>query len=226
VQPEATIASDVLLLAAHIVELEGLSKGLLAHGATEGVHAIGARRVACACVGVGMTAAGAGTARAIARHRPRSVVLLGSYGRYPQSALSLSPTQACVAQRVKLIDPAVAQGKAALPAPMPAELTLELSLIAELERHGASRMATLGTTLAITTDDAMAHLLGEHSACDGENLEALAVAQACVDDGIPCAVLVACTNDVGSTGRKAWLANHAEAARATGRVIEAWLRAS
>jgi hypothetical protein len=35
--------------------------------------------------------------------------------------------------------------------------------------------------------------------------------------------LVACTNDVGSQGRAAWLANHADAARSTARVLEAFL---
>ena len=92
-----------------------------------------------------------------------------------------------------------------------------------LERHGATRMPLLGTTLSITTDDELARALGESTGCDGENLEAIAVAHACMLARIPCAVLVACTNEVGSHGRAAWLAHHAEAARTTARVLEAFL---
>ncbi len=216
------------MLAAHPVELEGLSPELRLANESGRAEAIGALRVACACAGVGLTAAGAGAARAIALHRPLSVVWIGSYGRFASGASGeppFEPSEARVVERVKLIDTAVAQGKAAFPAPMPIELPLDRSLTAALERQGAKRLAALGTTLSITTDDEHARLLGEHSGCEGENLEALAVAQACASESVPCAILVACTNLVGSEGRAAWRANHTAAAIATGLVLDSWLRA-
>jgi nucleoside phosphorylase len=218
----------VLVLAAHAVELEGLAPLLRESNAPPeagraSVVQLGERRVACAAVGVGLTAAGAGAARALAEHTPRAVVLMGSFGRYPHSALGSDPCDAYVAERVKLIDVAVVQGKGSFPAPMPVDLPLDRALSLALERHGAKRMPALGTTLSITTDDELARSLGESSGCDGENLEAIAVAQACLLARVPCAVLVACTNEVGSQGRAAWLAHHAEAARTTARVLEAFL---
>jgi nucleoside phosphorylase len=221
----ATPKTDVLVLAAHAVELEGLAP-LLRESVPPGrasVVQLGEHRVACAAVGVGLTAAGAGTARALIEHAPRAVVLIGSFGRYPHSSLSSSPEHAYAVERVRVADAAVALGKAAIPAPMPGELMLDRALSATLERHGALRLNALATTLSITTDDDLARTLGERSGCDGENLEALAVVHACAIARVPCAVLVACTNDVGSGGRAAWLANHAEAARSTARVLEALL---
>jgi nucleoside phosphorylase len=201
--------TDVLVLAAHAVELEGLAP-LLRESVPPGrasVVQLGERRVACAAVGVGLTAAGAGTARALIEHAPRAVVLMGSFGRYPHSSLSSSPDHAYAVERVRLADAAVALGKAAFPAPMPAELALDGTLLAALERHGALRIDALATTLSITTDDELAGTLGERSGCDGENLEALAVAQACAAARVPCAV------------------HHADAARSTARVLEAFLSA-
>jgi nucleoside phosphorylase len=221
-------ATDVLVLAAHAVELEGLAPLLRESNAPPeagraSVVQLGERRVACAAVGVGLTAAGAGAARALAEHKPRAVVLMGSFGRYPHSVLGRDPCDAYVAERVKLIDVAVVQRKGSFPAPMPVDLPLDRALSIALERHGAKRMPLLGTTLSITTDDALARSLGESSGCDGENLEAIAVAHACMLARVPCAVLIACTNEVGSRGRAAWLAHHAEAARTTARVLEAFL---
>jgi len=219
--------TDVLVLAAHAVELEGLAP-LLRESVPPNrasVVQLGERRVACAAVGVGLTAAGAGTVRALLEHVPRAVVLLGSFGRYPHSSVEGSPEHAYVVESVRVADAAVALGKAAFPAPMPAELALDGALSAALERHGALRLGALATTLSITTDDELARVLGERSGCDGENLEALAVAHACALERVPCAVLVGCTNEVGSTGRAGWLANHAEAARSTARVLEAFLNA-
>lgn len=221
-------ATDVLVLAAHAVELEGLAPLLReSHAAGEraSIVQLGERRVACSAIGVGLTAAGAGATRALLEHLPRAVVLIGSFGRYPQSALAGTPDEAYVAERVKLIDAAVAQRKGAFPAPMPTDLALDRGLSIALERHGAKRMPVLGTTASITTDDELARALGESSGCDGENLEAIAVAHACALARVPCAVLVACTNDVGSRGRTGWLANHAEAARTTARVLECFLNA-
>jgi nucleoside phosphorylase len=228
VQRPAT-ATDVLVLAAHAVELEGLAPLLRESNTPEAGRAsvvqLGERRVACAAVGVGLTAAGAGAARALLEHTPRAVVLIGSFGRYPNSSLASTPEHAYVAERVKLIDVAVAQHKGAFPAPMPTDLELDRGLVIALERQGAKRMLALGTTLSITTDDELAHTLGERSRCDGENLEAIAVAHACMLARVPCAVLVACTNDVGSRGRTAWLTNHAEAARTTAHLLERFLNA-
>jgi nucleoside phosphorylase len=171
---------SVLVLAAHAVELEGLPDALRSgHERTYGRDT----RVRCERVGVGLTAAGAGTARALALHAPRSVLLTGSFGHYPNRT-ARSAHEAYVFERVRLADALVSQRKAAFPAPMPTELATDPALNALLEQAGARRLKALATTLGITTDDAAARALGEASSCEGENLEALAVLQACADAGL------------------------------------------
>jgi nucleoside phosphorylase len=180
-------------------------------------------RIAAAEVGVGITAAGAGSARALAQAAPRAVVLLGSFGAYPGPA-SLPIGQLLVPTTVHAIDPAVLQGRAALPDVMAQRSECGAELAAELARSSANvARGALATTLGITTDDELARELGERSACCAENLEAVAVALACDSAQIPFAALLSCTNHVGSLGRAQWAAEHANAARATANALLAWL---
>ena len=81
----------------------------------------------------------------------------------------------------------------------------------------------LATTLGITTEDALARELGLRSGCEGENLEALAVAHACALARVPFGAVLGCTNQVGSQGRVQWAHHRALAARASAELVLGWL---
>jgi nucleoside phosphorylase len=214
-------APELLLLAAHPLELEGLEPELTAQLRT----ARSALRVAALEVGVGMTAAGAGAMRHLLAHRPRAAILLGSYGQYPDAG-SFEPGRLLAPTELRALDAAALAGKAAFPAPMPIALLTDGALRAALCGDGQSVLqAALGTTLAITTDDALARALGRASGCVGENLEALAIGLACQSAGVRFAALLGCTNQVGSQGREQWRMHHATAARACAQRVLRWLAA-
>jgi nucleoside phosphorylase len=211
--------ADVLLLAAHPLELEPLT-GTLGASLRARLHDL---EIAAAAVGVGLIAAGGGTARALSEHSPLSAVLLGSYGVYPGRG-SFEPAQLFVPSRLRAIDGAERAGRAAFPEAMPVEIEAAGVLCAALAGDDAAiERGTLATTLAITTDDALARELGAHAGCHGENLEAAAVAYACRSARVSFAAVLACTNEVGSQGRAQWLEHRAAAAHATARLVLSWL---
>lgn len=211
---------DVLILAAHPLELAPLSSAL----GSCGPIASGDGRVATRDVGVGLAAAGAGAAAAIAAYAPAAVVLLGSYGAYPNGA-AYEPGTLLVPDALCLIDEAVLSGRAAMPEVMASEVIPDAAL-------GASLAATLpgvlrgrvANTLAITTDDTLARWLAARSGCAGENLEAAAVALACARTATPFAAVLACTNQVGSEGREQWRRQCGRAAEASAALVLDWLR--
>lgn len=214
----ARAKTDVLILAAHELELAGVRTwlGPSLAGKQHG------RWIACESVGVGMPAAAVGTMHALRTTRPRAVVLLGSCGVYAaREARLLSPA---VPRVVQLVDAASVARQAALPAPMPVKASAHARLSAGLAR--GSRDAVRGsaaTTLGITTSDALARKLARASGCAFENLEALAVALACQREDVPFAALLVVTNVVGRQGRRQWLAHCAAAAERGGHLIERWL---
>jgi nucleoside phosphorylase len=212
-------SADVLLLAAHPLELEPFADALGAE--------LRARlydlELAAAAVGVGLAAAGGGAARSLCEHAPRAAVLIGSYGVYPGHG-ALAAACLLVPARVRAIDSAERAGKAAFPAAMAAEVEADATLCDALAASGeAIERGVVATTLGITTDDALARELGARSGCHGENLEALAVALACRAAGIAFAAVLACTNEVGAHGRAQWAQHRAAAADATAALVLRWL---
>lgn len=209
---------DLLVLAAHRMELRGLSQRL-GEGLT-GV--VSGRRVACAEVGVGLVAASAGTQRVLSVARTRAVILVGSYGYYPhvEGALcELSPLS-----EARLTDAQVLQGGMALPDAVTQRVTFDTAITAGLAAvPPALPPAVMATTLGITESDALAQLLGERSGCRGENMEAFAVGQVARQMGGRCAALLGATNAVGSLGRTQWRAHHGAVAEATAELICRWL---
>jgi nucleoside phosphorylase len=159
----------------------------------------------------------------LARTRPRCAILLGSFGAYPGPA-SLPIGTLLVPTEIHAIDFAALEGRAALPPVMPQRGECDTGLARELARRtsGVAR-GVLATTLAITTDDALARELGDRSGCCAENLEAVGVALACDAAQVPFVALLGCTNQVGSQGRAQWAAQHGHAARATAAAFLAWL---
>jgi len=209
---------DVLVLAAHPLELEGFSNAL--GTGLRGV--VRGRRVACEAVGVGLVAAAVGAARVLAIQKPRAVVLVGSYGLFPDREGALLELAAL--SRVRLVDSQLLAGCAALPEPMAGEHNLDASLAQGLATCIACVPAvTMATTLAITTDDRLAKQLSQASDCRGENLEAFSIAHACRAADIPMAALLGATNWVGSNGRAQWREHHAAVADKTASAIVQWL---
>ena len=209
-------ACDVLIAAAHAIELGPLREAL---GGEAGPRA--GLRVTTRAVGVGLAAAGAGAARALALHPCRGAVLVGSFGAYPGSCARIASLLA--PSETRLIDEALLSARAAAPSAMPARARADEALRAGLVAVTPDALdGVLATTAFITTDDALALALGG-SGCVGENLEAVAVGLACEAATVPWAALLACTNDVGARGRAQWLAEHARAAALTSAAVLRWL---
>jgi nucleoside phosphorylase len=216
--PDARSA-DLLILAAFAPELAGfrgaLDPGL--SGIVSGVH------VACATIGVGLPAAAAGVTQRLREVRARAVLLVGSCGVYPGHA-PFVPLQAVIPTQVTLVDASVLAQKAAFPGLMElSHATHEAMSDGLAAQAGTALRGALATTLSLTTDDALAHSIGEHSACVAENLEALAVVAACTAQSPPCACLTIATNAVGSLGREQWRTYHGPAAERAAQLTLSWL---
>jgi nucleoside phosphorylase len=217
---------DVLIMAAHALELESLRAAL---GADDRATLQGLEVALCE-VGVGALVAGAGAMRGLLETKPRAALLVGSCGVYPGRA-ALQPGQLLIASRLTAVDSAVLSSRAAFPAPMATNLEPDPALTQALYAAASASssaavplQATLATTLAITTDDVLAAQLSDGADCVGENLEAIAVALACRAQQVAFAAVVGITNEVGSHGRNQWLQHHALAARTTSDCVMHWLR--
>jgi nucleoside phosphorylase len=173
-------------------------------------------------VGIGMPAAAAGAAAAIAELRPRAVVLVGTCGAYRGSGLALGDV--VVAQAVRVADGFAVERRAEFPAPMVTTLDPDPRLRAELAARGA-RPAAVATTLGITVDDASAARIAQALEAQVEHLEAFGVAQACAARAVPFAAVLGVANFVGSGAREEWRANHHAAAAAVARCVLRWLEA-
>jgi nucleoside phosphorylase len=219
-QPLSTLPVDVLVLAAHAPELVGLRAhlGEQLNGHIRGTY------VVAKTIGVGMAVSGAGTANRIHQLNPRCVILLGSCGIYP-SSVAYRPLDIVIAGRCHLFDPSVSAGRAEFPEPMQTVLdthaTLGPGLVAAA--GGRGRIAPVATTLAITTDDAVAHAVFGATALEAENLELFPVALACKAADIPFGAVLGVTNVVGSTGRTDWRQYQRDAAIAAAEVIVSWV---
>lgn len=206
----------LLILAAHELELQPL------RGALDAARQR-SPKLAMAEVGVGLTLAGAGAMRCLLQQTPRAVLVLGSYGRYPDET-TLTPGRLLIPTRLLAVDAGVLAGRAAYPAPMAVSAEPDAALSHALALSGPDmERGTIAATLAITEDDALARELRARSGCVGENLEALAIGLACQTLGIAWSALLGCTNQVGAQGRAQWRAHHALAAATTADHVRAWL---
>ena len=212
---------DVLVLAAHAPELVGLRPhiGDSLHGS------IGGFFVVAKTIGVGLAVAGAATANRIQQLQPRAIVVLGSCGIYP-CGVPYKPLDIVIPSQLHLFDPSVAAGKAAFPAPMQTQLATDPALTGGLasDPELACRTAPVATTMAITTDDAIARAVHGATGLEAENLELFPVALACRAAEVPFAAVLGVTNLVGSTGRTDWVQYQRDAAIAAAEVIVSWLR--
>lgn len=209
---------DLLVLAAHPAELAPLRQVL--GGADAGVYR--KVRLGTATVGVGLWQAAAGTAEALQAWDCRAAVLVGSYGFLPGTGAKV--LDVLVPAQVRLLDVNLLRGCSALPDFVPTVARLDGGLTADLQESAPGALTgDLGTSLAITTEDALAAELAQlgqlTSPCLGENLEALAVAHACSTAGVPLGAVLVATNEVGSQGRTQWLMHHGQAAELTAAIL-------
>jgi nucleoside phosphorylase len=170
-------------------------------------------------LGVGMCEASARTALLVAAEGPSAIVLVGTCGVYPGAAFLLD--SAIVAERFHLADAGHASERAAFPGPMQVELAPDDALTSGLATGNAR--GPVATTLAITTEDALASDLAARSRCSFEHLEVFGVAQACAVTKTRFAAVLGIANVVGSNGRAEWRAHHEAASAAALTVVETWL---
>ena len=161
----------------------------------EPLLAIAPKGVTCRAVGVGLVEAALGTARFIERERPEFVIFVGTAGAFTRAGVAIGEVYAV--NRVVLAEPPAAQ----FPEPMPRELSLRVQL-------SGLPLASVATTLGITSSDGAAEELALRLGCDLEHLELFAVASACATANVPCACVLGVTNLVGSDGRAQWASNH------------------
>jgi futalosine hydrolase len=207
---------DLLVVAAFAPELSGFD-ALLGGAMRAEVRGL---VIVARPVGIGLVEAAVGTAVQLEALAPRAAVLVGTCGAYPGAGLSIGDLVA--SKSTFLVEPAVVEGRAALPDPMSARLDAHALMISSLAANGA-RAADFATTLAITTDDELAARLAAHAAV--EHLEAFAVATACAAKGVPFAAVLGVANSVGSHGRAEWRAHHATAGLAASSHVARWILA-
>jgi futalosine hydrolase len=182
---------------------------------------VGVVQVVAKAVGIGLANAAVGLASRIAEAAPAACVFTGTCGAYPSSGVAIGSV--VVARRVRLVDPAAVERRAAFPDPMTLALDADAATAQAIAGHGA-RAVSVANTLAITTDDALAARIGESAGCEVEHLEAFAVATACAAFGVPFAAVLGVANVVGSRARDEWRAHHKSASEAAVRVVVAWLQ--
>ncbi len=211
---------DLLIVAAFPPELGALRKrfGDAMRGSIAG------REIAAEAVGIGLPGAAVGAATRIATLAPRAVVMVGTCGVYALSRTALPVLRVAVARRVRLVAPAVVEGRAAFPDPMSLACDAAGAMSTALVAAGGVH-ADIATTLAVTTDDALADRISRASACAVEHLEAYAVARACATFGVPFAAALGVANIVGSTARDEWRTHHRAAGDAAVALVVAWLDA-
>ncbi|MBX3206129.1 MAG: hypothetical protein KF764_13750 [Labilithrix sp.] len=180
-------------------------------------------------IGIGLVDAASGLTRRIVARAPSLVVFVGTCGASPSSGLAIGDVVA--GARVSLIEPAVVEGRAAMPFASEA-VELDEAMVEALVAAGA-RVATIASTLAVTTDDALAAALAPHGQV--EHLEAYGVARACqlergrdgaADEArVRAAIVLGVANVVGARGREEWRANHVAASARAAEVAWAALAA-
>jgi futalosine hydrolase len=183
---------------------------------------VGNVRVVTQTVGIGLAAAAAGTARAVADRRLRAVVMIGTCGAYEGASLAIGDV--VVSRRVRLADASVLAGHADFPGPMTTSLDGDAGLIEALARAGAQPV-DVATTLAISVDDALAARIAHGARSSVEHLEAFGAGMACAAFGVPFVAVLGVANRVGARARSEWREHHVHASEACVGVVIAWLTA-
>lgn len=197
-----------LVAAAYPPELEGLT-ALCAEPMAQG-------RVVARAVGVGLVEAAAGVERAISELQPTRIVLVGTAGCFPSSALSIG--QVVVARRAHL----VAREPEYLPALLKTRADADALFAQAFSKALGAPLVEVASTLGITLADAEAARLTSQGPAQIEQLECYAVLAGALRHKLPATGVFAIANRVGSMGAAEWRQHRADAERAA---IEAVARA-
>lgn len=178
------------------------------HGAIDG------QLVDIVTTGVGKANAAAATALAIARTRPRAVLLCGIGGAYRGAGLAVGDVALAVAE--VHLDSGVGFGEAwrgmdELGFPLvegpPARfnrLDLDAERVRALARRLGVRACAFGTAEAVTADAVQAEALQRRHGVCVESMEGAAAAQVALALGIPFVELRGVSNEVGDRDRTRW----------------------
>lgn len=212
------LTCDLLIAAAFEPELDPLVP-ILGSGLSGTVRGI---RIMARPVGIGLPLAAAGISNRVTVLRPRAVLMIGSCGAYPSRGRAIGDVVA--ARTIHLVEPAVVADEAGFPRAMSVREEADAAMSAGLAQYGAS-LASIATTLAVTTSATLSAKIAERCECDVEHLEAFAGAAACSKERIAFTTVLGVANIVGPSGREQWKANGAAAHSAAVRVVMAWLDA-
>lgn len=216
----APVRYDLLVLGAHVPDLQGLRR----HLGSELAGTIGPLRALAKPVGMGLGTAGASTMRRLQQLDPRAVVFLGTCGVYP-GLEGYQPHDVIVASQLKLLDHGVLAGEAAYPEPMPTEAPVHPRVSAGLASVRArTRQVPVASPLAHTVSDERGQRVPALLGCHAENLEALAVAQACQLAAVPFAAVLGVTHLVGPRGFEDWRRFERTSTTVAADVVAGWLQ--
>lgn len=208
-------AGPVLVVAAFAPELRALGR-FFAGGKS------GAQVPSRAVVGIGLVEAAAGTARLLARSRPRALLLVGTAGSYADQPPIGS---AAIATTIHLASASVARGAAYLPEPLPAQVESAPELVQALVAATGLATAVVACPIGITREVATGKKIAKATGAALENLEAFAVARAAAAAEIPFAAVLGVANVVGPEAHAAWRAHGDKAAAAACAAVRKWLLA-
>jgi len=153
-------------------------------------------------IGVGLVAAAAGAARAIAEERPERLILVGTAGALPGSQLAIGTI--VVAANAQLI---VRPGEY-VPPILDTSVAADAALAEECARRLGAPRVTVASAIGITSSDREAARLG--ASAQVEHLETFAVLAAARGIVAATAVLVI-ANSVGRQARAEWQQNRVAA---------------
>jgi nucleoside phosphorylase len=131
-------------------------------------------------------------------------LLTGTCGMYPETSALYEPGSLFAPSSVRLADGMVAEGRGYFPGAMQQEFPLE----AEFWHQDRVLHGSCLSPAAITSDDALAVLLGRHYRAVAEQMECFAFAAACREFNVEASALFAVSNMVGAAGHAQWLSNH------------------
>ena len=153
-------------------------------------------------VGVGLVAAAAGTERALAEARPARLLLVGTAGALPGSALPVGAI--VVVARARLI---VRPGEY-VPAILPSLVAADAGFAAECAARLGAPLVTVASGVGITSSDEEARRLA--ATAEVEHLESFAVLSGALGR-VPATAVLAIANAVGAGAHAEWRANRERA---------------
>ncbi len=152
-------------------------------------------------VGIGPVLAAIRTAALVERHRPDSVLLIGTAGAYPGGP---EIGQAVIATTVGLSPGVAAMGLGYVPR-QPKPVSCDPAITDALNLLGV-RVLSVG---AVTTDVQLSDRLSD--GWDVEHMEAFGVALACQEAGVPFAAIMGIASRVGPENHTLWLTHRTAA---------------